>query len=63
MNPSSTNPVYNNPDIRNESANSSINDPDIRRMHPDVSDHLDSETKLWPNVGQVGQHYEFWPAL
>jgi hypothetical protein len=63
MNPSSANPVHNDPDIHNGSADSSINDLDIRWMHPDVLDHPDSETKLWPNVGQVGQHYEFWPAL
>jgi hypothetical protein len=55
MNPSSANPVH--------------NDPDIRRMHPDVSDHLDSEIKLWPKVGQVastmnfGPHYEFSVTL
>jgi hypothetical protein len=54
MNLSSANPVHNDLDIRNRSADSSINDLDIHQMHPDVSDHPDSETKLWPNVGQVG---------
>jgi hypothetical protein len=69
MNPSSTNLVHNDPDIRNRSADSSINDPDIRQMHPDVSDHPDSEIKLWPKVGQVastmnfGPHYEFSVTL
>jgi hypothetical protein len=62
---SSTNLVHNDPDIRNESADSSINDPDIYWMHPDVLDHSDFEIKLWLKVGQVastmnfGLHYEF----
>jgi hypothetical protein len=65
MNLLSANPVHNDSDIRNGFADSSINDPDIRWMHLDVSDHPDSEIKLWPKVGQVastmnfGPHYEF----
>jgi hypothetical protein len=69
MNPSSANLVHNDPDIRNRFTDSSINDPDIRQMHPDVSDHPDSEIKLWLKVGQVastmnfGLHYEFSVTL
>jgi hypothetical protein len=65
MNLSSANPVHNDPDICNGSTDSSINDLDIHRMHPDVSDHPDSKIKLWLKVGQVastmnfGLHYEF----
>jgi hypothetical protein len=62
MNLSSTNPVYNDPDICNRSADSFINDPD-------VSDHLNFKIKLWPKIGQVasimnfGPHYEFSVTL
>jgi hypothetical protein len=60
---SSANLVHNDLDICNGSADLSINDLDNRQMHPNVLDYLDFETKLWSNVGQVGQHYEFWPAF
>jgi hypothetical protein len=53
MNLSSTNLIHNDLNICNRFADLSINNLDIHQMHLDVLDHLDSETKLWPNISQI----------